>query len=87
MSKTETIRARMEPELKKEAEEVLKALGLNATQAITLFYRQIALRKGLPFDVRLPNAETRRAMEDARTERGLKEWDSPEALFAAGREG
>ena len=81
MPKTDTIRARVEPELKREAESVLRALGLNATQAITLFYRQVALRKGLPFDVRLPNAGTRQAMRDAMKGRGLTEWDSPEDLF------
>jgi addiction module RelB/DinJ family antitoxin len=39
------------------------SLGLTASDAIRLFYRQVALRKGLPFDVKLPNAETRRAMK------------------------
>jgi len=43
MSKTATVRARIEPELKKEAENLLGKLGLSATQAIALFYRQIAL--------------------------------------------
>jgi DNA-damage-inducible protein J len=54
MAKTETIRARVEPELKREAEAVLKALGLNASEAITLFYRQVALRRGLPFEIKAP---------------------------------
>ena len=83
MAKTETVRARMEPDLKRDAEEVLRALGLSATEAITLFYRQVALRKGLPFDVRLPNAETREAMRQAREGRNLREWDDPDALFSA----
>jgi len=60
MSKTATVRARIEPRLKKEAEHVLEDLGLSATQAINLFYRQVTLRKGLPFDVVIPNAVTRR---------------------------
>jgi DNA-damage-inducible protein J len=65
MAKTETIRARVEPELKQEAEAVLKALGLNASEAITLFYQQVALRRGLPFEVKLPNEATRAAIQDA----------------------
>ncbi len=81
MAKTETVRARMEPGLKHEAEEILNRLGLNASQAITLFYRQITLRKGLPFDVHIPNAETLAAMEDARRNRNLTEWDDLDALF------
>ncbi len=84
MTKTETVRARMEPDLKHEAERILNELGLNASQAITLFYRQITLRKGLPFDVRMPNAETRAAMEDARRNRNLTEWDDLDALFRDG---
>ncbi len=52
--KSSTIRARVEPALKEQAERILSELGLNATEAITLFYRQVALHKGLPFIVRLP---------------------------------
>ena len=44
MSKTETIRARIEPELKHKAETVLAALGLSVTEAVTLFYKQISLQ-------------------------------------------
>jgi DNA-damage-inducible protein J len=64
MPKTETIRARVGVKLKADAEAVLDKLGLTASEAIGLFYRQIALRKGLPFDVKLPNATTRRAMKE-----------------------
>lgn len=70
-AKTETIRARVEPELKHEAEAILKALGLSATDAITMFYRQVTVHRGLPFDVRLPNAETVEALEQAETGEGL----------------
>jgi len=83
MSKTETIRARVEPELKQEAEAVLKALGLNASEAITIFYRQVALRRALPFEVKLPNEATRAAMRDALESKDLKEWANLEELKAA----
>ena len=76
MAKTEMIRARMEPELKEEAEEVFSALGLSSTEAITLFYKQVVLRHGLPFEVRLPNAETRAAMESAVSGDGVERVDS-----------
>ena len=58
MAKTEMIRARVEPELKCQAEEVFSGLGLSPTEAITLFYRQVTLHNGLPFSVKIPNAET-----------------------------
>ena len=63
MNKTATVRARIEPRLKKEAEDLFEELGLSATQAINLFYRQVTLRRGLPFDVVIPNATTRRTFE------------------------
>jgi DNA-damage-inducible protein J len=71
MSKTATVRARIEPSLKKKAESVLGKMGLSATQAIILFYRQIALRKGLPFDVVIPNKTTRKTFEDTDVGRDL----------------
>jgi DNA-damage-inducible protein J len=83
MAKSETIRARVEPELKREAEAVLKALGLNASEAITLFYRQVALRRGLPFEIKLPNATTRAAIRDALEGKNLTEWSDLDELKAA----
>jgi DNA-damage-inducible protein J len=85
MAKTEMIRSRVEPELKHAAEAVLKELGLTPTEAITLFYKQVTLHRGLPFAVELPNAEIREAMRDALAGRDLKEWPDIEALKAAHR--
>ena len=83
MAKTEMIRARVEPDLKHEAEAVFSQLGLSATEAITLFYKQVTLHHGLPFAVRLPNAETREALRQARENENLTEYDSVEELKAA----
>ena len=82
MPKSAMIRARMEPGLKDRAEAMLEQLGLSATTAITLFYRQIIQRHGLPFDLRIPNATTLRAMQDARTGRGVIKAESMDELFA-----
>jgi DNA-damage-inducible protein J len=71
MAKTEAIKARIEPKLKAEAERILNQLGLDASDAIRVFYKQVVLRKGLPFDVAVPNAATRRAMRDVKEGRGL----------------
>lgn len=83
--KTETIRARIEPELKSQAEALFSQLGLSATQAIRLFYKQATLQRGLPFAVRLPNAETREALRQAREHEDLTEYESLEDLKAAHR--
>lgn len=83
MAKTDTIRARVDPELKHEAESVLKALGLSPTEAIRLFYRQVILRRGLPFSVEIPNAETQEAMRQALEGEDLTEWSDLDALKRA----
>ena len=64
MPKTAHLNARLERRLKTDAERVLARLGLKATDAVTMFYRQVVLRRGLPFDVCLPNAETLAAFEE-----------------------
>ncbi len=76
MTKTETVRARIEPELKRDAEAVLSGLGLSTSEAITLFLRQVTLRQGLPFPVQLPTAETRKAIADARERIDLETYST-----------
>ncbi len=83
MAKTEMIRARVEPELKREAEDLFSALGLSTTEAITLFYRQVTLHQGLPFAVRIPNKETVEALEQARSREDLTEYGSLDDLRAS----
>ncbi len=65
MNKIATINARVEPKLKTQAEHILHQLGLSAAEAVRLFYTQICLYKGLPFDVKIPNSKTIKAMKDA----------------------
>ena len=54
MNKSANLCARIEPNLKTQAESILSALGIPASCAITMFYTQIVLKEGLPFDVKLP---------------------------------
>lgn len=56
MAKSANLYARIEPDLKEQAEGILAALGIPASNAITMFYKQIILQKGLPFEVKLPAA-------------------------------
>jgi len=81
MSKKATISARIDPELKREAEKVFEALGLNPSQAITLFYTQVELTHGLPFPIRIPNKETRKALDEAENRRNLKQFNSLDDLY------
>lgn len=57
MAKDAQIRARTDADLKREAEEILEALGLTPTAAINMLYRQIVHRQAIPFDVALPDEE------------------------------
>lgn len=82
MSKTEMIRARVEPALKHDAEAVFSALGLSPTEAITLFYKQVTMHHGLPFDVRIPNAATLEAIRQAQAKEGLTKYASVKDLMA-----
>lgn len=82
MAKTEIIQARVDPDVKRDAEEVFSALGLSAAEAIRLFYRQVALCQGLPFSVSIPNAETREAIRQAQTGEGLIHYRSVDDLMA-----
>ncbi len=81
MGKTAMIRARVDPVLKEEIEDILQALGLSTTQAITLFYQQVRISKGLPFDVRLPNAVTRQTFADTDAGENLVRCDNADDLF------
>jgi len=80
MARTETIRARVEPELKSEAESILRELGLSSSEAMRLFLHQIVSQRGLPFEVKIPNAETIAAIESIQAGKGLR-VDSIEELF------
>lgn len=76
-----TVQARIDPILKQDAEKVLAQIGLNSTAAITMFYSQIKLRQGLPFDARIPNAETQEAMSEAQSGKKLKKYASAKEMF------
>lgn len=57
MAKTANIFARVEPELKEQAENVLDQLEIPMSNAIGMFLRQIVLQKGIPFEMKLPKSE------------------------------
>lgn len=54
MAKSANLYARIEPDVKEEAERILTVLGIPASNAINMFYKQIILQKGLPFEVKIP---------------------------------
>jgi len=81
MSKTAMVRARLEPSLKDHTERIFHRLGLNATQAISLFYKQVELRNGLPFSVVIPRSTTKRTFEATDENRDLIMCRDAEDMF------
>jgi len=81
MNKSATIRARIEPDLKNKAEKVFRELGLSTTQAISLFYKQVELRNGLPFEVVIPNDMTRRTFSNTDKGKNLIVCEDADDMF------
>jgi DNA-damage-inducible protein J len=80
-SKTTTIQVRVDEKLKNEANKVLAQLHITMSQAIKMFLSQIVHRDGIPISLRIPNAETLKAMEEADQGIGLHEVSSVDELF------
>lgn len=69
---TASLNIRVDKEVKSTAEAIANALGMNLSTAVNIFLRQMVACEGMPFDVRLvPNAQTRLALDEAKTGRGL----------------
>lgn len=81
MAKTANLYARIEPDIKEQAECILAALGIPASNAITMFYKQIILQKGIPFQVKLPehpldSSRMTSAELDAELEKGYADMEA-----------
>jgi len=70
MALDSTVRARVDGALKEEVEAILSQIGLSTSQAITLFLKRIKYEKGIPFELKVPNATTLKAMEEAKNNDG-----------------
>ena len=81
--KSATVRARIEPSLKEEAERILDGIGLDPTTVVTALYRQIVARNGMPFEFELTDGKSRKSVQAAR--RGRGEEPVPEEIRAEAR--
>jgi DNA-damage-inducible protein J len=78
--KTATARALIDPEVKRQAEDILKSLGLSISNSVELFYRQVVAQQGLPFELQVPNEETMTAIRNSRAGKG-KSFSTTRELF------
>ena len=83
-TKSANLYARIEPDVKAQAESILSELGIPASNAINMFYKQIILNRGLPFEVKIPTARPVNAAELTEAELNA-ELEKGYADMAAGR--
>ena len=79
-TRSATARALIDPKVKKEAEAILKELGLSVSNAYELFYRQVIANRGRPFELKVPNETTVKAIENSCQGKG-KKFATEEELF------
>ena len=81
MPKSAIIQARIDPSVKNNAQKIFSKLNISMSEAITLFLTQVSLRKGIPFDIKIPNKLTEDTL--LKSERGeeLHEVSDTTQLF------
>lgn len=79
--KTDVLHTRIAPALKTQAESVLDQIGLSSSEAIRIFLKQVVLRKGLPFDVTIPNKVTAETLKKSEQNIGVRTFETPEQAF------
>jgi len=62
----QTTSIKLDTTVKNEAQEIFAQLGLTLGEAVNLFLNQVRLRKGIPFDIEIPNAKTQQIMNEIR---------------------
>ena len=75
---TEPTNLRLDVATKKRAYKVFAKVGLKPAQAVNLFLRQVALHGGIPFDIKIPNADTIEAMKELADGKGKRYKNSNE---------
>ena len=85
MARTANVFARVEPEIKEEAEHILDCLGIPMSNAVGMFLRQVVLQKGIPFDVKLPVNDSILMMDSLSREQLYAELEKSMEDIRAGR--
>lgn len=83
MAGSAVIHARIDSFTKEKTERILSSLGLTPTEAIRLFYRQIAMRGEFPLELKVPNSLTAEALTKADRGEDQETFATAEELFAS----
>jgi len=80
MGQTITLSVRTEKGVKEKVGKILHELGLNHSTAINMYYRLILAQRGIPFEVKLPNKTTLKAMEDLEKGKNSERFDTADQI-------
>ena len=75
-----TVRARVDENLKYDAEHIFREIGLNTSQAINIFLKKVVATKGIPFDLKIPSVQLQTAMDEARSNQGTMHGNIDEMM-------
>ena len=81
MAKKAIIQTRIDSKIKENAQEVLSKLNITMSEAIALYLAQITLHKGIPFEVKIPNALTAKTLKDSEDGKSLHKANDVDDLF------
>lgn len=80
-SKTVVVQARMNPDLRDDVDQIFERIGISRTEAIKVFFQQVRVHRGFPFELRIPNEEMQQTFRDTDAGKNLHSYDSEEELF------
>ena len=86
MNQGATIHARIDEKTKAESESILRKIGMTPTEAVRLLYRQIALRKEFPLELRVPNRLTAQTLDSSDRGEEIESFDSLDSMVASWNE-
>jgi len=78
----QTTSIKLDTVVKNEAQEIFAQLGLTLGEAVNLFLNQVRLRKGIPFDIEIPNAKTQQIMNEVRQGKNVEDLSFDELKHA-----
>lgn len=81
MAKTAIIQARIDPEVKNKAQNILSKLNISMSEAISIFLTQVSLNRGIPFEVKIPNDLTAETLSKSDKGEEIHQVSSMDELF------
>lgn len=75
------VKVRIDSDLKKKVEDLFKEMGVSPSEAVRMFYKQVDVHKTIPFPVKVPNEETKKAIEETKNRQEIVECENVEDMF------